>query len=138
MGCNELSCYCGKHVPTCVAAAGGTVDSAWKLDGVNLLPYLKGEISTRPHQALYWRIDGMSAMRHGDWTLVQGNTDQKGPELFDFAADIGEERNLAGQKPEKLQELQKLWTAWNDEPSPPQKAKAKAGKKAAKKKARAE
>jgi len=26
-------------LPTCVAAAGGKVDPAWKLDGVNLLPF---------------------------------------------------------------------------------------------------
>jgi len=26
-------------MPTCVAAAGGTVDPAWKLDGVNLVHY---------------------------------------------------------------------------------------------------
>ena len=44
-------------LPTCLAAAGATVDPAWKLDGVNLLPYLKGEVADRPHQTLYFVAD---------------------------------------------------------------------------------
>src|SRR5207244_3484464 len=32
-------------LPTAIAAAGGTIDPAWKLDGVNLLPYLTGKNS---------------------------------------------------------------------------------------------
>ncbi len=123
-------------MPTCVAAAGGTVDPAWKLDGVNLLPYLTGENSARPHQTLYWRIDGRWAIRHGDWKLVHGEPGSEAPELFDLAADIGEEHNLATEQSPKVQELQSLWNAWNDEQAPPQKAKAKAGKKARKGNAR--
>ena len=66
-------------MPTCVAAAGGSVDPAWKLDGVNLLPYLTGENPARPHQTLYWRIDGMWAIRHGDWKLVHGRAGNDRP-----------------------------------------------------------
>ena len=84
-------------MPTCVAAAGGAVDPAWKLDGVNLLPYLSGENSARPHQTLYWRIDGMWAIRHGDWKLVHGRAGNTAPELFDLAADIREQHDLAAE-----------------------------------------
>src|SRR5205823_10542665 len=117
-------------LPTCVAAAGGAVDAAWKLDGVNLLPYLMGENSARPHQTLYWRIDGMWAIRHGDWKLVHGKADDNAPELFDLAADIGEKSDLAAAQPGKVQELQKLWDSWNAEQAPSQEAKDKAAKKA--------
>lgn len=119
-------------MPTCVAAAGGMVEPAWKLDGVNLLPYLTGENSARPHQTLYWRIDGMWAVRHGDWKLVHGRADESTPELFDLAADVSEQRDRATDNPAKVQELRALWNAWNGELSSPQKAKAKAGKKAKK------
>lgn len=125
-------------LPTCVAAAGGAISPAWKLDGVNLLPYLSGENSGRPHQTLYWRIDGMWAIRHGDWKLVHGRAGDDAPELFDLASDISEQRDLAMAQPGKVQELQTLWNTWNEEQAPAQLAKAKAGKKAKKAKAAAQ
>jgi arylsulfatase A-like enzyme len=103
------------------------------LDGVNLLPYLMGENVTKPHATLYWRIDGMWAIRHGDWKLVHGQAGENAPELFDLAADVGEQRNLATQQPERVQELQKLWNAWNDEQAAAKKTEGKAGKKGKKK-----
>jgi arylsulfatase A-like enzyme len=117
-------------MPTCVAAAGGTVDPAWKLDGVNLLPYFSGENKATPHETLYWRIDGMWAIRHGNWKLVHGRADDSSPELFDLAADVGEKNDLAAAQPAKVQELQKVWYAWNAEQASPVKEKDKAGKKA--------
>ena len=41
-------------LPTCVDA-GGKIDPAWKLDGVDLLPCLTGVNKERPHETLYWR-----------------------------------------------------------------------------------
>ena len=37
-------------LPTALAAAGGEVRADWKLDGVNLLPYLEGKAAGRPHE----------------------------------------------------------------------------------------
>ncbi|MFT3920899.1 MAG: sulfatase-like hydrolase/transferase [Myxococcales bacterium] len=122
-------------MPTCIAAAGGTVDPTWKLDGVDLLPYLTGENTARPHQTLYWRIDGMWAIRHGDWKLVHGRANDDAPELFDLAADVSEKNDLATAQPVKVQELQKLWNTWNTEQNSPQAAKDKAAKKAKRAKA---
>ena len=42
-------------LPTAVAAAGIELPPEAKLDGVSLLPYLNGEKSGQPHEALYWR-----------------------------------------------------------------------------------
>jgi arylsulfatase A-like enzyme len=116
-------------LPTCVSAAGGTVDPAWKLDGVDLLPYLTGEASGRPHQTLYWRIDGMWAIRHGDLKLVHGQAGKDPPALFDLAVDVSEQNNLAAAQPAKVQELQSLWSAWNSEQADPQTPKKMDGKK---------
>ncbi len=123
-------------LPTCIAVAGGTVDPAWKLDGVNLLPYLIGGNSERPHQTLYWRIDGMWAVRHGDLKLVHGEADNRPPELFDLAQDIGEKNNLAPTQPDKAQELQTLWDQWNAQLAPPSTPKDKALRKEKKKQRR--
>jgi arylsulfatase A-like enzyme len=117
-------------LPTCVAAAGGKIDPSWKLDGVNLLPYLSGENSARPHPTMYWRIDGMWAIRHGDWKLVHGRASDDPPELFNLAADISEKNDLSSAQPAKVQELRTLWNAWNAEQAAPPAADDKAGKKA--------
>jgi len=106
-------------LPTCVAAAGGMVDPAWKLDGVNLLPFLTSIEKGRPHQTLFWRIDGMWAVRHGDWKLVHPEAGPEAPALYDLASDLGEQRNLAHQKPEKVSELQALWDRWSVEQANP-------------------
>ncbi len=36
-------------------------------------------------------------------------------QLFDLAADIGEERDLASAEPERVKELEKTYAAWNGE-----------------------
>jgi len=117
-------------LPTCIAAAGGTTDPTWKLDGVNLLPYLLGENSGRPHETLYWRIDGMWAIRHGDWKLVHGRAGETPPELFNLAVDVSEKNDLASAQPAKAAELETLGNAWNAEQAPPEPLNDKAGKKA--------
>ncbi len=57
-------------LPTAVVAAGGTIDPAWKLDGVDLMPFLTGKNTSRPHEVLYWRFGAQWAIRKGDWKLV--------------------------------------------------------------------
>lgn len=107
-------------LPTAVTAAGGVVDPAWKLDGVDLLPYLTGQNAGKPHEALYWRFGDQWAIRHGDWKLVVGppRTGRQ-PQLYNLVADASEAHNLATEQPEKVKELQSLWDKWNAEQAPP-------------------
>ncbi|MBX6312298.1 MAG: sulfatase [Isosphaeraceae bacterium] len=115
-------------LPTALAAAGIDVDPRWKLDGVNLLPYFKGQNTTPPHEALYWRLGNQMAIRRGDWKLVRYDTtvDRAGaepsrkarpgvtpPRLYNLAQDIGESNDLSAQFPDKLKELQGAWQEWN-------------------------
>lgn len=58
-------------LPTALAAAGVSANPAWKLDGVNLLPYLTGQNPAAPHEMLYWRFGPQLALRMGDWKLVK-------------------------------------------------------------------
>jgi arylsulfatase A-like enzyme len=120
-------------VPTCLAAAGASVERDWKLDGVNLIPHLTGENAIKPHETLYWRFGNQWAIRHGDWKLLVGNGGGTEAELYNLAADIGESRNLATEHADKAQELRALWEKWNAEQAPPsapreQPAKAKKAK----------
>jgi arylsulfatase A-like enzyme len=112
-------------LPTVLAAAGVEVKSDWKVEGVNLLPYLKGEKKDAPHEALYWRFGQQIAIRKGDWKLVKavgtgaGNRQSteaastEGAQLFNLAKDIGETTDLASKEPEKLKELAAAWDQWN-------------------------
>lgn len=105
---------------TALAAAGVEVKPDWKLDGVNLLPFISGEKTTPPHDALYWRFGEQMAVRMGDWKLVRydNNVDDNGGgtspvKLYNLASDITETKDLAASEPEKLKELQSKWDAWN-------------------------
>jgi arylsulfatase A-like enzyme len=111
-------------LPTCIAAAGGAVNPAWKLDGVNLLPYFRGETTDRPHQTLYWRIDGMWAIRHGDLKLVHATPDKAPPQLFDLSKDIGEKTDLGQARGEDVRTLKVFWDRWNAEQAPPARPEA--------------
>ena len=84
-----------------------------QVEGVDLIPFLTGKDNGRPHQTLYWRQGGKTALRHGDWKLVRmGKRFEPGNakwELYDLSKDISEERNLATSHPERLTELVEQW-----------------------------
>jgi arylsulfatase A-like enzyme len=109
---------------TALAAAGVEVKPDWKLDGVNLLPFLSGESDGVPHDALYWRFDEQMALRAGDFKIVRYDTNAEmqtgrraGPvtdvKLYNLRDDIGETKDLAAAMPEKVTELQTKWNDWN-------------------------
>ncbi len=105
-------------LPTALAAAGAEIKSEWKLDGVNLLPFVTGEHKAAPHETLYWRFGQQWAIHHGDWKLVKGNgvTD---PILVNLAADIGESKDLSAEHPDKVKELRAVFDKWNAEQAAP-------------------
>ena len=113
-------------LPTALAAAGVAIKPEWKLDGVNLLPYVTGKNAGTPHAALYWRMFGHMAIRKGPWKLVKSmegplldadvaNPDLSGAQLFNLAQDIGEQHDLSAAQPAKLKELTDDWLRWNRE-----------------------
>ena len=105
-------------LPTVMAAAGTPVAAAAGLDGVDLVPYLCGEAQGRPHDTLYWRFGDQWAVRSGDWKLVVAQGGSGRPELYDMAADVGEQHDLAGREPDRVAALKKLHDAWSAEQAP--------------------
>ena len=105
-------------MPTIITASGGKVDPSWKLDGVDLMPYITGANPARPHQTLYWRYGPQWAIRHGDMKLVVSKGGSGKPELYNLATDIGESRDLAAARPAKAKELQAMWDKWSAEQAP--------------------
>ncbi|MSU80745.1 MAG: sulfatase [Gemmataceae bacterium] len=98
-------------LPTAIAAAGGEVKADWKLDGVNLLPFVEGANKSAPHDLLYWRFGDQLAARKGDWKMVR--YDKTGTHLYNLKDDIGESKNLAAQHPDVLRDIQESWTRWD-------------------------
>jgi arylsulfatase A len=106
-----------------------------KLDGASIVPVFTGG-SVRRTTPLYWHFNQAFggkhvALRSGDWKILaaldkpaqpgtaitpETEADFKSAELKDFelynlASDLGEQRNLAPEQPEKLRELQALLAA---------------------------
>jgi arylsulfatase A-like enzyme len=125
-------------LPTFIAAAGGTVKPEWKLDGVNLLPRLTGQVKRLPIRTLHWRRRGPGGpitVREGDWKLIynRGTPDAR-PELYRLSTDVGETKDLAAAEPKitaTLLEKAKAWEAKLKKPLwGPQKRKKRRNKRA--------
>lgn len=89
---------------TAAAAAGVAVPTDRKMDGVNLVPYIRGEKSGTPHEKLFWSDGGYQSVLKEGWKLqVSALQDKKW--LFDLADDPTEQNNLIAQEPKKVAEL---------------------------------
>ena len=106
---------------TIAAAAGVQVPQDRKIDGVDLLPYIRNEVEGEPHQTLFWREGHQHAVLHKGWKLIsaeQSNLPQPAPRakwLFNLALDPTEQNNLAADNLEKVAELETLLAAHNAE-----------------------
>jgi len=88
-----------------------------KLDGVSIKPLLQGgAIAERP---LYWHYphygnqggEPSSIMLRGDWKLIFYHEDGRN-ELYNLAADPGEQNDLAAAEPERTANMRKQLDAW--------------------------
>ncbi len=115
---------------TALAAANVELKPEWKLDGVNLLPFLSGTKSGSPHEDLFWRFGEQMAIRTGDYKLVrydlaaEASPDQpkKGTSelrLYNLREDIGETKDLYESQPAIAKKLQSRWDLWNKSNIPP-------------------
>jgi arylsulfatase A-like enzyme len=96
---------------TCLAAANVMPDSAYPLDGRDLLPVLTGQAPVG-ERTLYWRMANRAqrAVRRGDWKYLKVNDREF---LFDIGWDPRERGDMAKRRPDLLAELRRLWEEWN-------------------------
>jgi arylsulfatase A-like enzyme len=106
------------YFPTLLELAGARAAPEDILDGVSLVPLLRGATSLS-RDAIYWHfphyhspIDSpYSAIRAGDWKLVRFFQDDR-RELYNLKSDIGETRDLSASDPAKVAELQARLDTW--------------------------
>jgi uncharacterized sulfatase len=104
--------------PTFVAAAGGKLPDNQTIDGKDLLPLLTNPASKQHHTALYWHYPHYhhdrpaSAIREGDWKLIEYLDGTGDVGLYHLAEDLGEANNLADQRKGKVADLKAKLNSW--------------------------
>ncbi len=96
-------------VPTFNELAGVSVPE--DSDGISMVPALLGKGDQPKHKYLYWEFHergGRIAVRMGKWKGVRYNVlkDPNAPmKLFDVTVDPGEQKNVAGEHPEVVEQI---------------------------------
>jgi arylsulfatase A-like enzyme len=107
--------------PTLLELTGGKPIVGQTLDGVSLVPLLRGA-KALPRERLFWhfpcyvgRATPSSAVREGDWKLVEFFEDGGRVELYDLANDPSERRDLSHERAERTASLVTTLHAWQRE-----------------------
>lgn len=102
--------------PTIAEIAGARSKFKHTLDGVSLMPLLKGTGKLKD-RALYWHYphyhhtSPAGAIRYGDYKLIEYFEDGR-LELYNLKKDLGETTDLAKKEPKKVKELHAMLNAW--------------------------
>ena len=112
--------------PTMLEMASAAEPSGHTLDGMSIVPLLKGG-RTLNRKAIFWhfpayleayndkqwpwRTTPAGAVRQGDFKLIEYFEDGK-IELYNLKDDLGEKNDLAGTMPEKAKELHRMLKEW--------------------------
>lgn len=106
--------------PTLLEIAGLPARPEQHLDGVSLVPLLKGS-GVPGRDAIFWHYPHYGnqggapggAIRAGEWKLIEWYEDGK-LELFHIKDDIGEKRDMAAEQPQRVRDLAARLRAWRE------------------------
>ncbi len=109
------------YYPTLLELARLPLKPEQHLDGLSIVPLLKGETLDRG-KPLFWHYPHYGnqggaphgAVREGDWKLIEWYEDGS-LELYNIAHDLGERNNLAARHPETARTLLDKLAAWRKE-----------------------
>ena len=99
---------------TIVAQNNISIDNDRQLDGVNLIPFLKGQDTLQPHDYLFWRKIKSNAMAvlQGNQKLVK-NKKNDPQALYNLDKDREETTNLIKRDKDRLKDMQSKWNEWS-------------------------
>ena len=108
--------------PTMLEMAGLDLIPEQHEDGVSIMPLLTGEKETLDREAIYWHYPHYgnqggtpgSSIRMGDYKLIEFFEDGH-LELYNLREDIGEEKDLAQEKPVLVKKMHKMLVNWRKE-----------------------
>lgn len=103
--------------PTALEAAGVDKINHKGLDGVSLLPFLKGKQTGAPHELLFWRKDAEAAVRYHQYKLIQVNG--LGDRLYNLENDPGETKDLRSSEPVVYAKLKNQLLKWEKDKMKP-------------------
>lgn len=126
--CDETICLTDL-LATCAAIIGDTLPVNAGEDSFNMLPLFRGETLTKPFRAatVHHSINGSFSLRQGKWKLEmcpgsggwshptpEEAREQKLPtvQLYNIAADPGEQNNVAGDYPEIVNQMITILTSY--------------------------
>lgn len=106
-------------IPTLLELIGERAPTG--LDGISFASFLTGK-GPAPVRKFFWHFPHYTnqgsrptgAVRDGNWMMVEYYDEPKA-ELFDLATDIGEQKDLAVQQPERVARLRSALAAWRQE-----------------------
>ena len=104
-------------LPTMLTRTGLKEFEQAELDGVDVLPYINGEMKEPPHEVIYLRrgFAQQTSLRMGKWKLY--HSQNAGFKLFDLEANISEDLNQdqSAQYPELVAEMKRRVTGFDAE-----------------------
>ncbi|HWR79826.1 MAG TPA: sulfatase-like hydrolase/transferase [Pseudomonas sp.] len=103
---------------TSAALAGVQPPADRVIDGVNLIPFARGEQGGRPHEQMFWRSGAYQVARSGDWKLQVNETQDK-VWLFNLQDDPTEQHNLVDAEPARVKELLAQLAEFNSQQKAP-------------------
>ena len=123
-GVTEANSFCSVPVtstdfyPTILEMVGADPQPQQHLDGVSMVPLLKGE-NKLERDAIFWHFPHYgnqggtpgSSIRSGDWKLIEFYEDCR-IELYNLREDVGETTNLAGLRPDLTRQLHERLKEW--------------------------
>ncbi|MCA9130803.1 MAG: sulfatase [Planctomycetales bacterium] len=110
--------YSCDFFPTLLDATDIAREPSEPIDGLSLAPLLSDPSAEITRDALYFHYPHyyptttpVSAIRKGNWKLLEYYEDNLA-ELYDLSVDMGENKNLAAERPDLVQQLRSQLQAW--------------------------